>query len=66
MFIAICVFACGVGLTKKRDDILYLSRVHTSVRTIDVTLEDTVHCKLIIKRITKTYRQNAVVTKKKK
>jgi hypothetical protein len=52
-------------LTKKRDDILYLRRLHTSVRTIDVTLEETVHYKLIIKRITKTYRKNATVTKTK-
>jgi len=56
---------CGVGLTKKRDDILYLRRVHTFVRTIDVTMEFADHCKLIIKRITKTYRQNAIVTKTK-
>jgi hypothetical protein len=39
--VCVCVRARGVGLTKKRDDILYLRRVHTSVRTINVTLEDT-------------------------
>ena len=55
----------GVGLSKKRDDIIYLCRVRTSVRTIDITLQDTVHCKLIIKIITKTHQQNAIVTKTK-
>jgi len=69
MFTALCVCVCvclfGYGLTKKRDDILYLRHVHTSVRTIDVTLENTVRCTLIIKIITETYGQNAIVTKTK-
>ena len=38
--VCVCVCACGYGLTKKRDDILYLRHVHTFVRTIDVTLEN--------------------------
>jgi hypothetical protein len=41
----VCVCVCGVGLKKKGNDNLYLRRVHTSVRTIDVTLEETVYYK---------------------
>ena len=65
MCVFVCVLVCGVGLNKKGNEILCLLSRVPSVRTIDVTLEETVNYKLIINGIIKTYRQNAIVTKTK-